>query len=60
MNFVVLSLLLNLSSYAKIATYGFNPSREGQFGVNLVEEQDLKSLNMVESSSWRDPSSLLF
>lgn len=36
LNFVVLSLLL-VSSYAKIATYGFSPLREGQFGLNLVE-----------------------
>lgn len=36
-NSVVLSLLLNFSSYAKITTYGFNPSREGQLGVNPVE-----------------------
>ena len=50
LNSVVLSLLLNFT-YAKITTYGFNPSR-GQFWVNLVEKQHLKSLNMVESLSW--------
>lgn len=42
LTFVILSLLLNFSYYAKITTYGFNPLREGQLGVNLVEQQHLK------------------
>lgn len=46
--FIVLSLLLDFSSYAKITTYGFNPMTEGQFGVNLVDEQHFKSLNMAD------------
>lgn len=59
LNCVVPSLLLDFSSYANVATYGFNLLRGRQLGVKLVKQQYYKGLNKVEVWGWREPSSLL-